>query len=113
MIYQYQAEDGRIVEHVQALKDMTPLPEVMTLEDGTVAKRVWGAPAAPTSKCWPMPPCYASGVRPEQAQELRDLLKSKGVPTEVTSQGDPIYVSLEHRRRALKARGMVDRAGYG
>lgn len=111
-VYEFQAEDGRIFTHVQALTDPTPLPETMTLEDGTIAKRVWGVPAVPSPKGWPMAPCFASGVRPEQAQELRDYLRDKGVPTEVTRGGDPIYTSPEHQRRALKARGMHNKAGW-
>ena len=112
MTYEFKTEDGRIVTHEQALRDMTPLPETITLEDGAVAKRVWGAAATPSPKGWPMEPCIASGVQPDQAQELRDLFKRKGVPTEVTSGGDPIYRSPEHRRRALKARGFRDLSGY-
>ena len=48
----------------------------------------------------------------EQAQELRDLFKREGVPTEVTAAGDPIYTSPEHQRRALKVRGLRNRAAY-
>lgn len=61
---------------------------------------------------WPMEPCYASGVNANQAQELRDYLKSRGVETEVTKDGDPIYTSAAHRKRALKARGMHDRNSF-
>jgi hypothetical protein len=113
VIYEYQTEDGRIVEHVQLLKDMTPLPEsIPHPDDGAPAKRVWGAASVPSPKGWPMQPCVASGVQPEQAQELRDLFKKAGVPTEITKEGDPIYTSPEHRRRALKVRGLYDRSSY-
>ena len=112
MIYDYQTEDGRVVTHVQALRDMTPLPETITLPDGAIAKRVWSQVAAPSPRGWPMKPCVASGVQPEQAQELRDLFKKAGVPTEVTKGGAPIYTSPEHRRKALKVRGLYDRSSY-
>ncbi len=61
---------------------------------------------------WPMEPCVASGVHPSQAQELRDHLTSRGCPTEVSRDGEPIYTSAAHRKRALKCRGMYDRNSY-
>jgi len=60
---------------------------------------------------WPMT-CFASGVHPSQAQELRDHLKRNGVPTDVNKDGDPIYTSKEHRKKALKARGMHDKSSF-
>jgi len=56
--------------------------------------------------------CIASGVNANQAGELRDFFAKSGVPTEVTSDGNPIYRNASHRRRALKARGFVDRSSY-
>jgi len=61
---------------------------------------------------WPMEPCVGSGVNANQAQELRDFLAKSGVPTEVTNDGDPIYTSPEHRRKALKARGLYDKSSF-
>ncbi len=61
---------------------------------------------------WPMAPCVASGVHPDQAQDLRDHLKEHGCPTEVTKGGDPIYESAVHQEKALKCRGMNDRSSY-
>lgn len=61
---------------------------------------------------WPMDPCFASGVHPDQAQDLRDHLRGNGVTTEVTAGGDPIYTSAAHRKKALKARGMYDRNAF-
>jgi len=63
-----------------------------------------------TAPGWPMAPCTSSGVMPEQAQELRDHFKKHGVPTEVTPHGDPIYRTPEHQKRALKCRGMHNKA---
>lgn len=60
---------------------------------------------------WPIE-CVASGVNPDQAGELRDYLAKKGVPTEVSADGNPIYRDARHRRKALKARGMHDNASF-
>jgi hypothetical protein len=59
---------------------------------------------------WPMAPCFASGVNPEQAQELRDHFKRHGCPTEVTNDGDPVYRSPGHQKRALACRNMHNKA---
>lgn len=63
------------------------------------------------SRAWPMED-FAAGVHASQAQELRDHFKKSGVPTEVTSDGDPIYTSHQHRKRALKCRGLHDKQSY-
>jgi hypothetical protein len=109
VIYRYRTDDGRVTE---VDRPMGPQPDTITLEDGTVAKRVWGALPASGTKGWPME-CLASGVNAEQAQDLRDEFKRVGVPTEVSADGNPIYTSAAHRKRALKARGFFDRASYG
>lgn len=65
----------------------------------------------PSSAGWPME-CVASGVAPAQAGELRDFLASRGVPTDVTADGNPIYRDANHRRKALHARGLHDNASF-
>jgi hypothetical protein len=65
----------------------------------------------PATSGWPLE-CYASGVHADQAQELRDFLAKKGVPTDVTPEGNPIYRDANHRKRALKARGLHDNSSY-
>jgi len=62
------------------------------------------------SKAWPRT-CYASGVNAAQAGELRQHLRDRGVPTEVTAGGDPVYTSAAHERKALKVRGMYNKKG--
>jgi hypothetical protein len=94
------------------LFDVNKAPSAI-LVDGVWAKRSirleWvGVPA---KSGWPIT-CYASGVNARDAGALRKYLAQKGVPTEVTSDGDPVYTSHVHRRKALKARGFIDRAGY-
>ncbi len=111
MIYSYQAADGRLATHEQPLKHPTPPPAEVRLEDGTVARRVFGGTPAANPAGWPLT-CFASGVNAADAGKLSEELRKCGVPTEVTRGGDPIYTSPEHRRRALKARGMFDRKSY-
>ena len=110
-IYCFKADDGEIFERFFQM-DTVPT-EIHT--DGKVAKRslvteLMGQ-GRPSKTGWPLT-CVASGVNAAQAGELRDHLAKKGVPTEVTSDGDPIYRNAVHRRKALKARGIVDRASY-
>lgn len=64
------------------------------------------------SSPWPMEPCVASGVGPQGAQELREHFTAQGVSTEVSKDGEPIYTSAAHRKKALKCRGMHDRNSY-
>lgn len=77
------------------------------------AKRDYSAErkGIPAAKGWPLE-CIASGVNAEQAGELREHLAKAGVPTEVTPDGNPVYRDANHRRKALKARGMFDRSAY-
>lgn len=65
----------------------------------------------PPTKGWPLE-CYASGVHPNQAQQLREHFVKVGVPTEVSKDGNPIYRDSRHRKRALKARGFCDRSSF-
>jgi len=71
-----------------------------------------GGPAGQRVSGWPMKPCFASGVHPSQAQELRDHYKKHGINVEVNQDGDPIYESSAQRKKALKCRGMVDKSSY-
>lgn len=67
--------------------------------------------AVPATKGWPME-CYASGVNAEDAGKLRQHFRDIGVPTEVSNDGNPIYRDARHRRRALKARGFMDKSSF-
>jgi hypothetical protein len=108
--YCYQeGETGRIHERVFAIGTA---PEYFK-EGGKEYFRCYQAErkSVPPTKGWPLT-CYASGVHPSQAGQLREYLERAGVPTEVTPDGDPVYRDARHRRRALKARGMVDKSSY-
>ncbi len=65
----------------------------------------------PASAGWPME-CVASGVHPDQRAELSEFLARRGVPTEVTADGNPVYRDASHRRKALKARGIHDNSSF-
>ena len=109
-IYCYTDSDGDTIERYFP----THLPKPKKIRhDGRTYHRDFSAEAVgvPMAKGWPME-CVASGVAPSQAQELRDYYRKAGVPTEVTADGNPIYRNAAHRRKALKARGFRDKAGY-
>jgi len=102
---------GEVVWHNQAVAEGWP-PEKITVEgEGCPRDRRAEMHGGTPTKGWPLA-CYASGVHPDQAQDLRDEFKRVGVPTEVNHDGDPVYTSPTHRRKALKARGFFDRASY-
>lgn len=65
------------------------------------------------SSAWNTPiHCVASGVHPSQRGELEKFFSDHGCPTKVDSDGNPVYTSAAHRRKALKLRGFRDRSGY-
>lgn len=107
--YCYSTKDGTIHERSYP---MGKAPKEIRV-GRKVAKRNFFAERVgrPATKGWPLT-CYASGVNTKQAGELRQHFKDIGVPTDVTPDGDPIYVSHEHRKRALKARGLHDQASF-
>ena len=112
-IYCYETEGGIVVDRVFPMGEA---PECIFLEDGDVnlvANRSFAAEGVKSAspRGWPMT-CLGSGVNAAQAGDLRAELARKGVPTEVTRDGDPIYTSSSHRNKALKARGMFDKNGY-
>ncbi len=108
-VYCYQSEKGQMVERVYPIGKA---PREITEGDKTF-KRCYQAErvGVPPTTGWPIT-CFASGVAPDQADELRQHFKQVGVPTEVTAEGDPVYRDAAHRRKALKARGFVDRASF-
>lgn len=56
----------------------------------------------------------ALGVHCSQVAEATESAKAKGVPTEFTPAGQPIFTSREHRKQYCRAYGFFDRnGGYG
>lgn len=116
--YCYCTEDGEIVDRVFPRGEA---PGRVELDDGREAVRDLRAELAgsiisvrrqtASSRTWPMT-CYASGVHADQAGELRKHLRDRGCPTKVTPDGDPIYESAAHRKKALKVRGMHDKNSF-
>ena len=107
-MYSFRHGDD-IVERAFAVKDR---PKFITI-DGKKYYRSFSdeRPGVPSTKGWPME-CVASGVHPSQAGELRKYFADHGCPTEVTADGNPVYRSAAHRRKALKLRGFKDKASY-
>ena len=108
-VYCYKTSEGEIIERVFRI-GKAPRRIVVnghTAERSMVDERKM----FPPTKGWPLI-CVASGVNACQAGELRDHLASKGVPTEVTPDGDPVYRDPAHRRKALKVRGLRDNASF-
>lgn len=55
---------------------------------------------------------YAVGVGASQVPEEREAARKAGVPTEFTSEGDPIFTSRGHRKKYLKHIGYHDRNSF-
>jgi len=105
-VYCYSNKDGDVIEkHYPVGK----APEM--LRGGY--ERDFGVEGAsvPATKGWPME-CLGSGVNAEQGQELGQFLGKRGIPTEITPDGNPIYRNSSHRRKALQARNLVDKGSF-
>lgn len=71
------------------------------------------APMTESTSAWPIK-SDALGVHPKQAREAEEHARQKGVPTEFTPQGQPVFRSREHRKQYCRAYGVYDRnGGYG
>ena len=108
-VYCYQLENGQIVDKVFSMGEA---PSEIT-EGGMSGRRCFAAESksVPPTSGWPLE-CYGSGVHASQRKALEKELKDKGVPTKVSADGNPIYTDANHRRKALKARGFVDKASF-
>lgn len=108
-VYCYKSEYGEVQERVYPVGKA---PKFIC-DHGVRAHRSFfhERKGIPSQKGWPIE-CVASGVNAEDSGKLREYLAKKGVKTEVTSDGNPVYRDSIHRRRALKARGLVDKSAY-
>jgi predicted nucleic acid-binding Zn ribbon protein len=109
-VYCYEDRHGQVFDFFYPVGKA---PRTITDKAHGVLNRCFSAESASVpAKCGYPIECYASGVHPDQAGELRKCLSDAGVQTEVSRDGNPIYRDARHRKRALKARGMFDRAAY-
>ncbi len=110
LTYCYTTEDGRTEDHSFRVGEA---PASVSFKDGSVAKRDYTAEHRPrkAGTGWPMT-CYASGVNPNQAGELRNFYKKHGFRCDVTNSGDPVYESAGHRKAALKLRNLHDKDSF-
>ena len=108
-IYCFSNESGQVVERNFIIG---AAPKAIKFR-GELFRRDLGAErkGVPPTKGWPIE-CVGSGVNAEQGGELKSFLTKAGVPTEVSSDGNPIYRDANHRRKALKARGIVDKSSF-
>ena len=115
--YCFTTKDGKYTVERRYPRGTAPKFVMLRDEDNGFsirANRDFRAELSPTHSTgagWPIE-CVGSGVNANQAQELRDEFKRCGVPTDVSSDGNPIYRDVAHRRRALKARGLIDKSSY-
>jgi len=66
-----------------------------------------------STRGWPLV-SEAMGVHPSQVQAVMADDRRKGVPTDYTRDGCPIFTSRAHRKRYCEAHGYFDRnGGYG
>lgn len=109
-VYCYQDKQGFIHD---MFFNMGEAPKEVDLGARGVAKRCFGAEGktTPSTTNWPME-CVASGVNAAQRGELEKHFREVGVPTKVSADGNPIYESASHRRKALSARGFVDKSSF-
>ena len=72
-----------------------------------------GCPMGPPLSGWPII-SEAAAVHPKQRAEHEALCRAKGVPTDTTPQGNPVFRGRAHRKQYLKAFNFRDRnGGYG
>lgn len=83
---------------------------VLCVKDGFVMSRDFQADFGKRKPCgnWPME-SYAAGVHPKQISEMRAFDKKHEVPTDYTSEGDPVFRGPRHRRKYCEVHGLFDR----
>lgn len=112
--YCFRRPSGELIEKTMTVAEMTALGstfldgetgEVLTRDIVAEHQDVAHAPGN-----WPMT-SESAAVHPDQIGEAIAVDKRKGVPTEYTSDGSPIFTSRDHRRRYCEAHGFYDKSG--
>ena len=114
--YCFRDGDGNPVERFMSVADFERLvvDDVLT-EDGHALRLdvVAQHSGIPQASCgtWPLH-SLAAGVHPNQVREASEEAAKRGVPTDFARNGDAIFRSADHRRKFLRAHGMIDRSSY-
>lgn len=121
--YLYRSRDGEL--HEYKLQFGCVIPEELVVSEGEISHLAFRDRQAEVvthsisvrggsgnvRKTWPLE-CFGSGVHADQAPELRKHFKEHGVNVEVSKDGNPIYTSAAQRKKALKCRGLIDKASF-
>ena len=105
VVYRYKTKDGVLADRVF---QVGKAPGYIMI-NGKRANRDFSTISVPSSAGWPIQ-CVASGVHPDQANDLRKHFVDHGLSVEVTKEGDPIYENRKHQEKALACRGMHNRS---
>lgn len=108
-IYSYRSTEGKLHEKIFPIGTA---PKTIVVSGVTAVRSFQDDMSCVSGKAgWPLE-CIASGVNAEQGRELSKHLADSGIPTHVTADGNPVYTSSAHRRRALNARGLFDKNSF-
>ena len=112
-IYCYKCPSCGARKEVDKPMSQSKRPELCD-NDGFVMQRDFNTehPIQRSADKWPMA-SYAAGISPDEIPEMRKHDRAHGVPTDYTSDGDPIFTGPKHRKRYCQLHGLYDRnAGY-
>lgn len=117
--YCYRTPDKKIlIEITQTVKEMTDCGGKIVLASGKVAFRDMVAEIRPQQGAtdpWRKGlASEAAAVHPDQIREAKKYLERKGIKTEFTPDGRPVFRSRPHRKAHLEAFHLYDKdGGYG
>lgn len=113
--YEFVKPDGEVVEVFMSFAehDRRVKNDVIKLDDGTKARKVWAGKTAISTvpSNYPMV-CTSAGVHPGQVKEHMEHLRKMGCgQVNHTKDGDIVFESKGQRKKVLEALGMFDRNG--
>lgn len=104
-------DDGEWVPVTEYYIDGKPVTEAEFLAAFPDHEDLGSATISGGHSGWPLA-SDALAVHPKQVAAMRELDKKKGVPTDYTPSGRPVFRDRGHRRAYLKAYGKIDRNSY-